>query len=52
MPRCPSQDPLQSMLSGLGFQQGLLKAATAVAAQEQSRKRVLPRLLSADASSG
>ena len=29
------EGPLQSMLSGLGFQQGLLKAATAVAAQEQ-----------------
>ncbi|CAE7324985.1 ADK-B [Symbiodinium sp. CCMP2592] len=29
--------PLQSMLSGLGFQQGLLKAATAVAAQDVMR---------------
>ena len=28
-----AQEPLQSMLSGLGFQQGLLQAAAAVAAQ-------------------
>ena len=29
-----SQEPLQSMLSGLSFQQGLLQAASAVAAQD------------------
>ena len=30
---CALQEPLQSMLSGLGFQQGLLQAAASVAAQ-------------------